>query len=154
ALPAGMTLHAPEAHYAWNGEISLAYQAFGSGTTVLVYMQGGMSNIELGWEHPACARFLRGLARSARVVITDRRGMGCSERFTPEDPPPSEALVDDVIAVLDANEVERAVIFATGDCSFIASLFAAAHPERLAGLILYAAAPTWRRSDDIPWGET
>jgi hypothetical protein len=110
----------PETHYAWNGEISLAYQAVGSGSVDLVYLQGGMSNIELNWEHPACARFLRELSLVARLIVTDRRGMGCSERFTPADTPPIETLVDDVVAVLDAVGVERAVLFATGDCGFIA----------------------------------
>lgn len=144
----------PEIRYAWNGEISLAFQLVGPGPVDLVYLQGGMSNVDLNWEHPACARFLRELSRMSRLIVTDRRGMGCSERFTPADTPPIETLVDDVIAVLDAVEVERAVLFATGDCCFIAALFAAVHPERLAALILYASSPTWRRSEEIPWGDS
>jgi class 3 adenylate cyclase len=132
----------------------LAFQLVGVGPVDLAYLQGGMSNVELNWDHPACAQFLRELSRISRLILTDRRGMGCSERFTPRDTPPIETLVDDVIAVLDAVDMERAVLFATGDCCFIAALFAAAHPERVAALILYAASPTWRRSEEIPWGET
>jgi hypothetical protein len=36
----------------------------------------------MNWESPYLARFLRGLAALARLIITDRRGWGCSERFT------------------------------------------------------------------------
>lgn len=62
--------------------------------------------------------------------------------------------MDDVIAVLEAVGSERPVLFATGDCGFIACLFAATYPEHVAGLILFGASPTWMRSDEIPWGTT
>ena len=41
------------------------------------------------------------------MIITDRRGLGCSERFTPRDIPPLETLVDDLKAVLDEAGSER-----------------------------------------------
>ncbi len=144
----------PETFYAWNGDASLAYQIVGSGPVDLVYLQGASSNVILNWEHPACARFLRELSRFSRLIVTDRRGLGCSERFTPADIPPIETLVDDLRAVLDAAGSERPTLFATGDCGFIAMPFAATYPDRVAALILHEAAPTWRRSDEIPWGRT
>ena len=113
-----------------------------------------MSNVDLNWEHPALSRFLRELARLGRLIITDRRGLGCSERFTPADTPPIEALMGDLEAVLDAAGSTRAVIFATGDCGFIASLFAATYPERATALVLYGSASTWLRNDELPWGWT
>jgi len=144
----------PKTHYAWNGENSLAYQVVGEGPIDLVYLQGYLSNVDLNWEQPALARFLRELSRFSRLVVTDRRNLGCSDRFTPADAPPIEILVDDVLAVLDAVGCERPALFATGDCGFIACLFAAAHPDRLQALILYASGPTWRRSEETPWGRT
>ena len=144
----------PEIRYAWNGDVSLAYQVVGNGHVGLVYMQGFLSNVDLNWDHPALAGFLRELARFSRLVITDRRNLGCSDRFTHVDAPPIENLVDDLLAVLDTVQIDRPVLFATGDCSFIACLFAAAHPERLTALILYGASPTWRRSEETPWQRT
>jgi hypothetical protein len=90
--------------YAWNGDASLAYDVFGEGPVDLVYLQGSLSNVVLNWEHPACARFLRRLSRFSRLIVTDRRGLGCSERFTDVDIPPIEVLVDDLRAVLDDIE--------------------------------------------------
>jgi class 3 adenylate cyclase/pimeloyl-ACP methyl ester carboxylesterase len=143
-----------ETRYAWNGEIALAYQVVGDGPLDLVYMQGDISNVEVNWEHPALARFLRELARMSRLIITDRRGLGCSERFTPADTPPIETLIDDILAVIDATDSERPVLLATGNCGFVACPFAATRPDRLAGLILFNAAPTWKHSSETPWGRT
>jgi class 3 adenylate cyclase len=143
-----------EAQYAWNGDDSLAYQVVGDGPVDLVYLQGYLSNVVLNWENPRCARFLRELSRFSRLIVTDRRGLGCSDRFTASDIPPIETLVDDLRAVLDATGSERAVLFATGDCGFIAIPFAATYPDRVAALILYEASPTWRKSDEISWGRT
>jgi class 3 adenylate cyclase len=142
----------PETRYAWNGEISLAYQVVGDGPVDLIYMQGLLSNVDVNWEQPALAGFLRELGRFSRLVVTDRRGLGCSERFTPADTPPVEILMEDVLAVLDAVGFERPVIFATGDCGLIASLFAATHVTRLSALVLYNVLPSFKESDDAPWG--
>ena len=143
-----------EVRYAWNGEVALAYQVVGEGPVDLLYLQSNISNIEVNWENPSLARFLRELAGLGRLIVTDRRGLGCSERFTPEDAPPIETLMDDVLAVLEAVGSERPVVLATGDCGFFACPLAATHPERLGALILFSAAPTWRRSAEIPWGRT
>ena len=97
----------PETLYAWNGEDALAYQLVGEGPIDVVYLQGFGSNVIVNWEHPAFARFGRELACFSRLIITDRRGLGCSERFTPRDIPPIETLVDDLLAVLDAAGSER-----------------------------------------------
>jgi class 3 adenylate cyclase len=140
--------------YAWNGDSSLAYQALGDGPNDLVYLQGFLSNVLLNWEHAAFGRFLRQLSGFARLIVTDRRGLGCSDRFTPADVPPIESLVDDLLAVLDASECERPALFATADSGFIAMPFAATYPARVAALILFAADPTYMKSEDVPWGMT
>jgi pimeloyl-ACP methyl ester carboxylesterase len=144
----------PETRYAWNGEDALAYQVFGQSATDLVYLQGYASNVVLQWEHPGFVRFAEALARFVRVIVTDRRGLGCSERFTPRDIPPIETLVDDLRAVLDAAGSDRPVIFASGDCGFIAIVFAAMYPERVSALVLYDAAASWQKSVEVPWGRT
>jgi pimeloyl-ACP methyl ester carboxylesterase len=69
----------PETRYAWNGEDALAYQVFGQSAPDLVYLQGYASNVVLQWEHPGFVRFAEALARFVRVIVTDRRGLGCSD---------------------------------------------------------------------------
>jgi class 3 adenylate cyclase/pimeloyl-ACP methyl ester carboxylesterase len=143
-----------DVRYAWNQEIALAYQIVGAGDLDLLYLQSNISNVEVNWESPALASFLTELAGLGRLIVVDRRGLGCSERFTPTDAPPIETLIDDVLAVLSAAGSERPVLVATGDCGFFACPLAATHPDRLAALILINAAPTWRRSPETPWART
>ena len=119
----------PETRYAWNGNVALAFQVFGAGPVDLVYMQGYTSHVDLNWESPHLARFLRGLGERARVIHTDRRGWGCSDRFSPGDVAPLEVQVDDLVAVMDAAASERAVIFTSMDTCPAGVLFAATYPE-------------------------
>lgn len=144
----------PDIRYAWRDEVSLAYQELGNGPLDLLYLQGYLSNVEVNWENPGLARFLRELALISRLIVTDRRGLGLSERFTPADTPATEVLMEDVTAVLEAAQSKRAVLFATGDCGPVAMLFAATYPDRVAGLILYGTHPTVRLTEDTPWGQT
>ena len=143
-----------EVQYAWNDEVALAYQVVGEGTVDLLYLQSNISNVEVNWENPALASFLTELAGLGGLAVADRRGLGCSERFTPEGAPPIETLIDDVLAVTEAVGCERIALVATGDCGFFACTLAASHPDRLAALVLINAAPTWQRSDETPWART
>src|SRR4026208_1485585 len=128
----------PETRVAWNGDVSLAYQVCGEGSTDLVYLQGDCSNVDVNWESAALSRFLRGLARHTRLIATDRRarGVGGAERCTPGSVPDIDNLTDDVLAVLKATRSERASIMATYESTIVASLFAATYPERTRSLIL------------------
>jgi pimeloyl-ACP methyl ester carboxylesterase len=141
----------PETQFAWNGTSALAYQVLGAGAPDLFYLPGYTSNVELNWDHPTMARFLRGLARSRRLIVADPRGVGCSERSTPDDVQPLETMMEDVVVVLDAVGSERAAILATYSGAFIACLFAATYPDRTAGIILYGATATYMWSEETPW---
>ena len=141
----------PETNFAWNGDVSLAYQVLGHGPTDLIYLQGYCSNVDLNWESPALARFLDALAGHARLIVTDRRGWGCSERFTPGAVPDMDTLTDDVLAVLTAARSERASIMATYESTIVASLFAATYPERVRSLILVDPQVTYLPTDETPW---
>jgi pimeloyl-ACP methyl ester carboxylesterase len=141
----------PDTHFAWNGDVSLAYQVCGGGPTDLVYLQGYCSNVDVNWESPSLSRFLRGLASHARLIVTDRRGWGCSERFTPGYVPDVDTLTDDVLAVRKAARSERAAIMATYESAIVASLFAATYPERTRSLILIDPQITYLPPEEMPW---
>ena len=144
----------PPTRFAWNGDVSLAYQVCGEGPTDLVYLQGYCSNVDANWDGPHLARFLRGLAAHARLIITDRRGWGCSERFTPGDVSDVDTLTDDVLAVMEATGSDRASILATYECAIVALLFAATYPERTRSLVLVDPQVTYLPTDDMPWMPT
>ena len=141
----------PETQFAWNGDSALAYQVLGDGSSDLLFIPGVISNVELNWNHPTMARFLRGLARGRRLIVTDARGVGCSERCSPHDIWQLETLMDDLAIVLDACGSERAAILATQQCAFVANMFAATYPERTTALVLHEASANWRWSQETPW---
>jgi class 3 adenylate cyclase len=140
----------PETTYAWSGNVALAYQVFGDGPVDLVYLQGYCSHLDLNWESPYLARFLRGLGSRSRVIAIDRRGWGLSDRFAPDAVPPMEMLTDDVLTVMDAAMCSRAVVFGSWDCGILAMLLAATRPDRVAGLVLCDTFPTFALTDDTP----
>ncbi len=144
----------PQTRYAWNGDVSLAYQVVGHGSTDLLYLQGYCSNVDMNWESRQLAHFLRGLARHARLIVTDRRGWGCSERFTPGYVPDVDILTDDIQAVMGAAGSEQASILATYESTIVASLFAAVYPDRTRSLILVDPQVTYLPTDETPWMPT
>ena len=145
----------PETRYAKSGDYHIAYQVVGDGPVDLVYVPGWLSHLDLYWEEPSVAHFLRRLASFSRLIVFDKRGIGLSDPVPVSAMPTLEERMDDVRAVLDAAGSERAAVLAQGYGGPIAMLFAATHPERVAALVLYA--PTVKagvRTEDFPWGPT
>src|SRR5215813_4211608 len=142
----------PRTQYAKSGDVSIAYQIVGDGPVDLVYAQGWLSNIEFAWENPAHARFLNRLASFSRLIRFDRRGMGLSDRDVASHT--LEERVDDIRAVMDAAGSERAAIFAVSEGGYMATMFAATHPERTASLVLYGCFAKGCSGPDYPLGPT
>jgi class 3 adenylate cyclase len=137
--------------YAFNGDVSLAYQVIGDGPVDVLMVGGWVSNLDLQWDSPYVSKFLAGLAEGHRLIITDRRGNGLSERFQPSHISPIEKLTDDLIVVMDAAASERAVVLALHEGGLIGQLLAAAHPSRLLGLVLVESMAAVVRKPDLPW---
>jgi class 3 adenylate cyclase len=142
----------PETAYAHSGDLSIAYQVLGEGPLDLVYIPSDFNHLELDWEHEHSARFYRRLASISRLLRFDKRGTGMSDRLV--ELPSLDTRMDDVRAVLDAVGSERAVLFATGDGGFLATVFVATYPERAVGLVLFNSTPRLTRSPDMPWLRT
>jgi class 3 adenylate cyclase len=140
---------APETRYARNGAVHIAYQAFGEGAMDLLYVPQSFSASEHMWDHPAVARFFGRLASFARVITFDRRESGMSDRLG--RPPTLEEQMDDVVAVLDAIGSERAGVFAMMEGGPLAMLFAATHPQRVQGLVLYATFARTTPAEGYDW---
>jgi len=137
--------------YAFNGDTALAYQVVGDGPVDVVMLPGLFSHLDVQWEDPRFAEFLHGLAEGHRLIVTDRRGLGLSERFAPDHVPPIESLVDDVLAVLDAANSDKAVVIGFWESGFVAQLLAAAHPNRVLGLVLVDSFATAVNTAETPW---
>ena len=141
----------PEIHYARNGDVALAYQVLGDGPLDLVFLPAFINNIEIAWESPSYARFLRRLASFSRLIFMDRRGTGLSDRMSPTDLPPLEILMDDLVVVLDAVGSERVALFGSSNSGCLCAIFAATFPDRVSALALYGVAAAGVASDDFPW---
>lgn len=114
-------------HYAQSEDgASIAYQVHGEGPLDLVFVPGFVSHVELVWDEPAIARFLRRLASFSRLVFFDKRGQGLSDRLG--RPPTLEETMDDLRAVMDAAGCERAAIFGISEGGPMSALFAATYP--------------------------
>jgi pimeloyl-ACP methyl ester carboxylesterase len=129
----------PEIRYTRNHEIAIAYAVIGTGPDDLLYVSP-YNNLDIVWENPLYERFLRRLSSSSRLIVIDRRGTGVSDRYSADDLPVLEDLVDDLEAVLDEVGSERAALFGSSDAGALCAMFAATHPERVSGLILYSTA--------------
>ena len=140
----------PEIRFARNGEAAIGYAVFGAGLDDLVYLSP-YNNLDIACENRLFERFLRRVSSFARVIVIDRRGTGVSDRYSPEDLPPLEDLVDDVATVLDDVESERPVLFGFSDAGALCAMFATTRPDRVAGLILYATAARGTQAPDYPW---
>ncbi|HEX6229844.1 MAG TPA: adenylate/guanylate cyclase domain-containing protein [Solirubrobacterales bacterium] len=131
-------------------ETSIAYQVHGDGPLDLVLVPGFVSHVEVLWEHPRVARFLRRLASFSRLVVFDKRGQGLSDR--PADPPTLENSMDDLGAVLEAAGCERPAILGISEGGPMSMLFAATYPDRVSSLILYGTYARMVRTAEFDLG--
>jgi pimeloyl-ACP methyl ester carboxylesterase len=91
----------PPIRYARHEGQHIAYQVVGEGPRDVVFMPDWISNVELFWEEPHFARFLRRVASFSRLILFDMRGTGSSDPIRPLGLPTEEWMAD-VEAVLDA----------------------------------------------------
>lgn len=143
----------PETSYARTGDgVSLAYQVVGEGPVDVAFLPGWSGNVEIMWEYPPIAAFLRSMAAYCRLILHDRRGTGLSDRVA--SLPNLETRVSDLGAVLDAAGSERTTLFGTETGGAVAALFGATHPARTAGFVWYSPIARATRTADYPWGDT
>src|ERR1700729_1126369 len=128
----------PPPRYTQAGRASIAYQVIGEGPDV-VLVPGFLDHLEAIWQDPGFAGFSRRVASFARLTPFDKRGTGMSDRLPSGEGVRLDARMDDIRAVMDAVGVERAVLLAQADGVPLATVFAATFPNRVTGLIAYAA---------------
>ncbi|HLU63463.1 MAG TPA: alpha/beta fold hydrolase [Protaetiibacter sp.] len=122
---------------------TLAYDVAGpSSAPAVLFVHAGVATRAM-WDPQ-----FEDLARDHRVVRYDTRGYGDSPG---EAVPYSE--VDDLLRVLDASAVERAVVVGASRGGEFALDAALAHPDRVTGLVLIGAAPSGMTDDGIPYTE-
>jgi len=139
--------------YARSGDVNIAYQVTGEGAFDLVLVSGFVSHLDNDWQHPASVRLLERLGSFARLIRFDKRGTGLSDRAV--GLPDFETRIDDVRAVMDAADSDRAALFGYSEGGPLSVLFAATYPQRVRALALYGTyAKRTGPDSDYPWCET
>jgi pimeloyl-ACP methyl ester carboxylesterase len=122
--------------HATNNGVRIRYEVEGSGPPLLLHI-GFIGGLE-DWDD---AGYVRPLVRRFRVLRLDPRGQGQSDK--PHDP---EAYtlrdrVDDVLAVLDAESIDRAHFWGYSLGGWVGFALGAIAPDRLTSLIVGGAQP-------------
>lgn len=146
--PVRKSANIPPLRYANARGVHIAYQVTGSGP-YLVAAPPFAQNIEICWQDHHHRRLLDRLSASCRFVHFDKRGTGMSDRMVSTS---MAERLGDFEAVLDDIGVERAVLCGVSEGGPTAIAFAAAHPERVAGLVLINTFARSLWADDYPIG--
>ena len=143
----------PETRYAKTVDgVHVAYRVVGTGAVDLVWTPGTVSHVEVYWEEPGLVRFIGRLASFSRLMLFDKRGTGMSDPAT--EAATLEERMDDIRAVMDACDSERAVLLGVSEGAPMCALFAATYPERTVGVILYGGYAKGVPAEDYPWAPT
>lgn len=125
--------------FAANRRANLYYEIHGDGDPLLLIPGLGLTT--RAWAH-----ITPRLAEKHRVIVVDPRGAGNSD--TADVPYTGELFAEDMTAVLDAAEAERAHVVGLSMGGMISQELAIRYPQRVASLILlstYAAVDDWSR---------
>ena len=116
-----------------NGPVEIAFLDEGAGETI-VLVHGFASNKEVNWVQPGWVTTLTHAGR--RVIALDNRGHGQSGKlYNPADYD-SGKMADDVRALLDHLDLERADVMGYSMGARITAFLALAHPKRVRSAII------------------
>ena len=115
-------MHYPETRYARTNDGHVAYQVIGDGPMDLVFIPSWLCNVDVMWEEPSLARFLRRLATFCRLLCFDKRGAGVSDTVSLAALPTLEQWSDDVRTVMQAAGSKRAALLGHGPGGAMAML--------------------------------
>ena len=143
----------PETQYArTTGGVHIAYQVLGEGPLDLVFLSLVLTHVEVAWDVPGIAPFLRRLATFSRLIRFDMRGAGLSDPLNLAELPSLEQRAEDMLAVLDAIGSERTAVLANCDGGLLGVFFAASYPKRTSSLVLDGCYARLARAEDYPIG--
>ena len=115
-----------------NQSIELCYEIFGEPGDPAIVLLPGMGNQLLLFDEDLCWALV---GRGFFVIRMDNRDAGLSSTTAADDEYTLFDMADDVAAVLDAAEVERAVVLGVSLGGMIAQCFAVSRPERTLALV-------------------
>jgi pimeloyl-ACP methyl ester carboxylesterase/DNA-binding CsgD family transcriptional regulator len=127
--------------------LQLAWAEAGTGPA-LVKAANWLTHLEYEWESPVWRHWIRFFSEHFRFVRYDERGCGMTDRSVGDLS--FERWVEDLEAVVDAARIEVPFpLLGISQGASVCVAYAARHPERVSGLLLYGAyARGWARRGD------
>ena len=113
--------------------VDIAFLDEGEGAPI-VLVHGFASTAQVNWRHPGWVGTLTGAGR--RVIALDNRGHGGSSKLYDPAAYHSAEMAEDVRALLDHLDLERADVMGYSMGGRIAAFLALAHPQRLRRMVL------------------
>lgn len=129
-----MTAAATRTGRADSNGVGIAYEVHDGAEGPWVVAVQGLGYARWGW-----GPLVDLLAADHRVLLLDNRGIGASD--VPAGPYDAATMAEDVVAVMDDAEVERAHVVGLSLGGMIAQELAIRHPERVDRLALVATSP-------------
>ena len=115
-----------------NGDVEIAYLDEGQGEPI-VLVHGFASTKEVNWVHPAWVTTVTRAGR--RVIALDNRGHGASSKLYDPDAYHSATMADDVRALLDHLNIERADVMGYSMGARITAFLVLSHTARVRSAI-------------------
>ena len=119
--------------YVVRDEVRVYFEVFGDGPDPIVFTPADIIVDSRMWKAQ-----IPYLARRRRVVVIDPRGNGRSDRPIGPGNYGDLTAVGDLLAVMDACAIDRAVLVGLCESSWFGLLAAARHPERVSGVVAIA----------------
>jgi pimeloyl-ACP methyl ester carboxylesterase len=123
--------------------VQIAYAICGRGPP-LVRAAHWMSHLKYDWQSPVWRHWMEALSERTTLVRYDQRGNGLSDRDVGNVA--FEAMVEDLESVVEAAQLDRFTLLGVSQSCAVSAAYAARHPDRLSGLILYGGfVKGWRK---------
>ncbi|HEU4387373.1 MAG TPA: alpha/beta hydrolase [Blastocatellia bacterium] len=113
--------------------VTLYYRDSGSGFVPLVFLHGGW-----GYDIYLFDEQIVEFGSRLKIIIPDRSGYGKSPRIDEQPANFHRCAAEETLALLDALEVDRAILWGHSDGAVIAAIMGLVAPDRFIGLIMEA----------------
>ena len=128
------------------GELTIAYQVWGSSDETLIYVPGMISHLEAALEDLEYLSWIRELSKFFKVIIFDKRGQGLSDRDA--SAPNLEERMDDISSIVKAEKLKKFFLLGLSEGASISLIYAATYPQNVKSVAVFGGTARFTRSDD------
>ena len=132
--------------YTEAGELTIAYQVWGSSDETLIYVPGMISHLEAALEDLEYLSWIRELSKFFKVIIFDKRGQGLSDRDA--SAPNLEERMDDISSIVKAEKLKKFFLLGLSEGASISLIYAATYPQNVKSVAVFGGTARFTKSDD------